>query len=195
MLCILFQSSTPFTLIVAQLCWWPYSLILRRCNRCESTLSGCWEPLPPVTLNPHGGPPVNSTTRPPDILLENHILILTMVGGWSVKGWQEKFHKSHKGGKNVAFFGAILANWGNFLSSIKIPRPWQVMQGILRRQPKVHCFHLQIESKDCKRRFMLSHLGVLCWLLYFTGGDGIHELPIQMELFTDRDWHYSVIST
>ena len=114
-----------------------------------------------------------------------HILILTMVVGWSVKGRQEKFHKSHKGGKNVAF-GAILANWGNFLSSIKIPRPWQVMQGILRRKPKVHCFHFQIESKDYKRRFMLLHLGVLCWLLYFTGGDGIHELPIQMELFTDR---------
>ena len=80
MLCILFQSSTLFTLIAAQLCWWPYSLILRRCNRCESTLSGCWEPLPPVTLNPHGGPPVNSTTRPPDILLEN--LVISWCWRW-----------------------------------------------------------------------------------------------------------------
>ena len=123
-----------------------------------------------------------------------HILILTMVVGWSVKGWQEKFHKSHKGGKNVAF-GAILANWGNFLSSIKIPRPWQVMQGILRRQPIVFIFRLK--AKIILRRFMFMHLGVLCWLLYFTSGEGIHELPIQMELFTDKEreaWHYSVIS-
>ena len=80
MLCILFQSPTLFTLIDAQLCWWPYSLILRRCNRCESTLSGCWEPLPPVTLNPQGGPPVNSTTRPPDILLEN--LVISWCWRW-----------------------------------------------------------------------------------------------------------------
>ena len=34
-------------------------------STCKSTLSGCWEPLPPVTRKPQGGPPVNSTTLPP----------------------------------------------------------------------------------------------------------------------------------
>ena len=33
-----------------------------------------------------------------------HILILTLVVGWSVKGWQEKFHQSHKGGKKCCFW-------------------------------------------------------------------------------------------
>ena len=34
-------------------------------STCKSTLSGCWEPLPPVTRKPQGGPPVSSTTLPP----------------------------------------------------------------------------------------------------------------------------------
>ena len=74
-----------------------------------------------------------------------HVLILTMVDQW--KANRKSSTKVTREAKNAAF-GAILANWGNFLSSIKIPRPWQVMQGILRRKPKVHCFHFQIESKD-----------------------------------------------
>ena len=55
-------------------------------------------------------------------------------------------------------------------------------------------FIFRLKAKIILRRFMLSHLGVLCWLLYFTGGDGIHELPIQMELFTDRERSLTLFS-
>ena len=95
----------------------------------KSTLSGCWEPLPPVTRKPQGGPPVNSTTlppvnsRPPDILMLDCLLLSFFnVGGhhhpekrirmmWIIGRSNLKSKYGRPEPKSLLFFG------GEYLSS------------------------------------------------------------------------------